>query len=445
MLYIYDNLRNELLRTSGGEWEQKVKTVMERSRETALKRFETPLYDGESGVGPVGWLNWILRMPGHLSNQQFAVFRAVHEWRDKLARKEDESPLYIMPQDVLASIARLMPPDKMALFNVLGQVAKPVRDSVDDLFAVIQQAKVDGENGPSVVSFLRQDSMAATLRRTRAAQPAAATADPRRRNQRAPSPPASEVRSDTSRLWGNIALSTFWERSQQPAHLQLTDEIALPWSHFLDGAKMNETAADAEARPEEAEEEAAALADEGRPPANESSLEEEAFTLRGRQSQKPPPPSSALPEAIDISGPLSSDSDMEGAAGSSRGAAKGMRKQRREEKMARRMARRARAAEEAEIGEKAARQSAKEKRSARKAAKAAAGQREDRDEPFDYSKAASVLVPKGKAEVGPQQSKQGAGKGKNFDPYGGEGRDELRPARRTHHGKAADKSATFKS
>lgn len=110
LLYIYDMLRNALLVRSSrtptpevGEGDagaakpnpqRAIREVLNRSAETALKVYKREGYDREKGIGMNGWANLARKhyKNGKLEGPEGAVFRALHEFRDTLARKLDESP-----------------------------------------------------------------------------------------------------------------------------------------------------------------------------------------------------------------------------------------------------------------------------------------------------------------------------------------------------------------
>lgn len=113
LLYIYDRLRNSLLEQSSrppspvdGQPEvagslqrrnpqEAMREVLDRSGETALKLYERDVYDAATGKGPGGWANQSRKFltKAELEEEVVgAVFKAVHTWRDEVARKEDESP-----------------------------------------------------------------------------------------------------------------------------------------------------------------------------------------------------------------------------------------------------------------------------------------------------------------------------------------------------------------
>ncbi len=111
LLNVYDNLRNALLdraisRSTSPTTSRAgsptapdafVREVLSRSAETALRTYSQEPYDAEGGTGPNGWdtlaRRWnkpALGIDG-VPGIQREVFRAVHVWRDRVAREEDES------------------------------------------------------------------------------------------------------------------------------------------------------------------------------------------------------------------------------------------------------------------------------------------------------------------------------------------------------------------
>ena len=151
-------MRNELVAKSdfSNPEKNKVQDVLGKSKETALQRYEHPIYDSALGLGPVGWYKLISRTPVQFTPQQFAVFRAVHKWRDDLSRAEDESPFFIMPNHAVFTLARLMPADKPALYNAIQHVSHIVRTKADQLVGIIAAAKEEGLNGPELASVLQK-------------------------------------------------------------------------------------------------------------------------------------------------------------------------------------------------------------------------------------------------------------------------------------------------
>src|SRR5450432_2565639 len=168
LLYIYDNLRNELVEKSdmNNPEENKIELVLQKSKETSLLRFERQIYDENSGKGPGGWYPLLMKTPALLTNEQFSVFRAVHAWRDQIARKDDDSTSYVMPNHVLFTLAKLMPLDMVSLYGAAHPISHNVKSRTTELLATIKSAKAAGKDGPSMMEILRPDSAAADAEAT---------------------------------------------------------------------------------------------------------------------------------------------------------------------------------------------------------------------------------------------------------------------------------------
>ena len=152
LLYVYDNLRNELIEKSDTSVPDGdlISIVLQKSKEVALQRFERPLYDAQRGMGSGGWFNLLSNTPALFSREQFSVFRAVHQWRDSIARKEDESVNMIMPKHVIFNIAREMPVEIPALLGCSHPISAPVRARTGELLGIIRDAKMNGASGPDL-------------------------------------------------------------------------------------------------------------------------------------------------------------------------------------------------------------------------------------------------------------------------------------------------------
>ena len=157
LLYVYDRIRNELAeRTNASQEDNLMDTVLRLCKETALQRYERPAYDTELGSGPGGWFNLLWRTPSLFSREQFAVFRAVHQWRDQIARKEDENPHEVLSRGSLFTVARDMPAQMTKLRGVLVKVSPMARSQLDDLLSVIRYAKANGAEGPDMEELIQK-------------------------------------------------------------------------------------------------------------------------------------------------------------------------------------------------------------------------------------------------------------------------------------------------
>ena len=206
LLHIYDNMRNELIDKSNLSQQDGdlVEIVMNRSKEETLQRYERPFYDAQRGSGPMGWYNMLCRTPALLNQEQFAVFREVHQWRDRIAREEDESVHVVMPKHVLYNLAREMPVDMPTLLGCSHPISKSFKNRKSELLAVIKKARTLGHKNPDMKEFMHSMQTMTVGRfskSNRAEQlvPALATA------KTALSPHRTPAQSRNSHFWGSIA------------------------------------------------------------------------------------------------------------------------------------------------------------------------------------------------------------------------------------------------
>ncbi|RMZ70529.1 exosome complex exonuclease Rrp6 [Pyrenophora seminiperda CCB06] len=241
LLYIYDNMRNELVNKSdfSDAQKNKVHDVLQNSRDTSLKRYEHPIYDSTMGLGTAGWYKLISRTPAQFTREQFSVFRAVHEWRDTLGRKKDESPLFIMPNHAVFSVARDMPSDKVGLFNAIQHVGHIIRAHADELLGVVAEAKERGASGPELhevlqaIADMQRAERAESETATKIAEVAVASvarAPTLTRHISTSTHPTSisiqAVRAPASAFWGK--LSTDIQVSQERKTSPVDMDLALP-------------------------------------------------------------------------------------------------------------------------------------------------------------------------------------------------------------------------
>jgi exosome complex exonuclease RRP6 len=190
---------------------------LRESKRYQLQRYENPFYDAENGLGPMGWYKQLCRTPALLSKQQFAVFKSVHQWRDAMARREDESLFYVMSNHLLQTIAREMPTSKEALIAVTPPHATLVRQHVEHLVSVVADAKEKGADGPEMRDAMaKSDQLADEQHNSRVqAREAAAAAikaklaevkptaiEPISAAKRPTAVDLTSVKSESSHFWG---------------------------------------------------------------------------------------------------------------------------------------------------------------------------------------------------------------------------------------------------
>lgn len=213
LLHIFDHLRNELVQQST-PGNNLIDYVLEQSKNEALQRYERPVYDAATGQGAGGWYDYLSRNPALLSKEQFSVFRAVHQWRDAVARAEDEGVQCVFPKHILFKVAHIMPLEMGTLLKVLSPVTPITKDRSYELLEVIKQAKIDGANGPEWRDFIKP------------AKGAQIAAEPDLLEAPATDNPIAE-RYEVSQFWGNALAAQPHEPFTPPEYSAVASAEAL--------------------------------------------------------------------------------------------------------------------------------------------------------------------------------------------------------------------------
>ena len=140
LLYCYDKIRNELITRSTPDVDL-VGEALSNSKETSLRRYEREGYDPVDGSGQFGWSLMLKRNPAMFTPEQLAVFKAVHQFRDTVARDEDDSHHYVIPKHHIYNLARLMPESVPEIFSACAPLSPPIRVRINDLISIIRTAR----------------------------------------------------------------------------------------------------------------------------------------------------------------------------------------------------------------------------------------------------------------------------------------------------------------
>lgn len=290
LLYIFDNLRNELVERSNpaNPVENRIEIVLQKSKETSLLRFERQIYEETTGQGPAGWYNLLVKTPALFSNEQFAVFRAIHAWRDRIARKDDDSINYVMPNHVIFTLAKLMPMDMVSLYGAVHPISHNVKSRAAELLALIKSAKDAGKDGPSMMDVLRPDSVGATIK---ANDPSGTSSHKARQPDPALKPSTfvdkDQLRTDKSMFWGGAFGSSIWDPSSTSARNNIDLNLAVPMPDMA--SELSRDLVDGLTDRPHLQDEYKVPQEEQSTPAsqdNHSLEEEEAFTIKSGRKLK---------------------------------------------------------------------------------------------------------------------------------------------------------------
>lgn len=147
LIHIYDCLRFEINKVVGAEG---IKEVFDLSKRTACKTYAKEEWN-DSIANREGWRMLWKRLGGEESfgvdvrwekggvdglTKTERIFRALHDWRDLVARTEDESPRYILSSANMLNIASRAPNSKE---SVLASTGPAFKRRCDDLFSIVQR------------------------------------------------------------------------------------------------------------------------------------------------------------------------------------------------------------------------------------------------------------------------------------------------------------------
>lgn len=421
LLYIYDQVRNELIERSDRTDPEKdlIEYTLQKSKETSLDRYTFFASNPETGEGARGWSNFLHKNHVSLNGEQFAVYRAVHKWRDDLARSDDENPTFIMPPQVVMEIARILPTDPKALWSLLGHSScQKAKQSVDVLFGIISEARQAGADGPSTTDYFRSQylenhSMAAIAKRELSKE-----------TKSAPDlPPVDSLRSTTSQLFGPVPVSSVWEESPLPNNIAGNGQIALPWTQFVQDAVIAASQQEAERKPQDQDMIPLEEPQKAAVPAAKDDLELDNTDFTLRQGRKRPLEQESDDDAEEAAALATEEIislDVDGEE----------RKLSKEEK--KRLKKEAREA-------RRAKKDAKAKKATAVAAEGGDGEEEA---PFDYSNAQSIL--NGKRSATAHANEGTSGRKKAFDPYAARMNAEGPKAARRVNSERPGRTLTFK-
>ncbi|PSN43819.1 Exosome component 10 [Blattella germanica] len=134
LLYIYDMMKNALLDAANGQ-DNILSSLYQISTELCKKRYEKPKLREDSHM--------ILykRNRKLFDNRQLHALKELYKWRDKLARDEDESIGYVLPNHMMLQIAETLPREMQGILACCNPIPTMVRQNLLALHYIILEAR----------------------------------------------------------------------------------------------------------------------------------------------------------------------------------------------------------------------------------------------------------------------------------------------------------------
>ncbi|CAK8683667.1 unnamed protein product [Clavelina lepadiformis] len=141
LLYIYDMMRNNLLDAANGE-KRLLYHVLCKSRDICLIRYEKPLITPDSHLLLLERHERRGRGKKNLHTpQQLEALRLLYQWRDSMARQEDESSGYVLPNHMLLQIAEILPREAQGVLACCNPIPPLVRQHVLAMHQLVVEAR----------------------------------------------------------------------------------------------------------------------------------------------------------------------------------------------------------------------------------------------------------------------------------------------------------------
>lgn len=134
LLYVYDRLRNELV-SKGNENNNLIQSVYKRSKDICLRTYEKPIFTSGS------YLALYHKHKKSFNRYQLEAFRLLYAWRDEIARLEDESYGYVLPNHMLFCIAEVLPKEPQGVLACCNPVPTLVRQNINEIHRLVVQAR----------------------------------------------------------------------------------------------------------------------------------------------------------------------------------------------------------------------------------------------------------------------------------------------------------------
>uniref|UniRef100_A0AAR2M3M4 Exosome complex component 10 n=1 Tax=Pygocentrus nattereri TaxID=42514 RepID=A0AAR2M3M4_PYGNA len=134
LLYVYDRVRADLFDAANGQ-SNLIQVVWSKSKDLCLKKYVKPIFTEES------YMELHRKQKKSFNSQQLVAFRLLFSWRDKLAREEDESTGYVLPNHMMMKIAEELPKEPQGIIACCNPTPPLVRQQINELHQLIKQAR----------------------------------------------------------------------------------------------------------------------------------------------------------------------------------------------------------------------------------------------------------------------------------------------------------------
>ena len=134
LIYVYTKMKNELI-SQGNADTNLLRAVLRQSNDICRKRFYKPQ------VGPDSHMEMVRKARASLNTKQLHCLKELYAWRDKLARTEDESVMFVLPNHMMMKISSELPREMQGILACCNPVPPLVRQHLVALHNIVLSAR----------------------------------------------------------------------------------------------------------------------------------------------------------------------------------------------------------------------------------------------------------------------------------------------------------------
>ncbi|XP_011001702.1 PREDICTED: exosome component 10-like [Populus euphratica] len=155
LLHVYDLMRALLLtkHSDHDNGDPPLVEVYKRSYDVCMQLYEKELFNENSYLNMYGLPN------AGFNAQQLAIVAGLYEWRDAIARAEDESTGYILPNKTLLEIAKEMPVTPSKLRRLLKSKHSYIERHLSSVVSIIRHSMQTSAAFEAAVQHLKERCM----------------------------------------------------------------------------------------------------------------------------------------------------------------------------------------------------------------------------------------------------------------------------------------------
>ena len=134
LIKIYHLMKNALIE-KGNENKNLLHSVYDQSNDLCKQRYEKPLNRSES------YLVHLRKSNVNFNSRQLYAYKELFHWRNKIAREEDESEMYVLPPHMLLKISSELPREMQGIVACCNPVPPLVKQNLHHLHQIVFKAR----------------------------------------------------------------------------------------------------------------------------------------------------------------------------------------------------------------------------------------------------------------------------------------------------------------